>query len=200
MATFLISNLTNSVQNSRAEKATLVHIILSHYPLIVILLGLIGNSVAFFIFRVNKEMLKLPSMSYLSFVAVTDTLSLFCWNLDHYLEVNHNMRIENINITVCRISVFIQYTSLQTSALILSVLCIDRYVSITSKPGSFRRTSLPFNSPRSALIWSFSILVLDCLFNCHVLFLAGGYDENGKFDCYSTPDKSSLYTETWDKV
>jgi hypothetical protein len=183
-----------------ADPPSLLQEIMAYSPFFVILVGLFGNTAAFVIFRTNKEMVKLPSMTYLSFVAVTDTLSLFCWNLDHYFEVKHNMRLENINMVVCRISLFTQYTSLQSSALILSVLCIDRYISITSKPGSFRSTSLPFNSPRSAFIWSISIIVLDCFFNLHVLFMAGDFDERGVFDCYTTPSKSTLYTDAWDKV
>ena len=51
--------------------------IFSYISLIIIILGLIGNTTTYIIFRFNKDMKKLPSMVILSFVCITDTLSLF---------------------------------------------------------------------------------------------------------------------------
>ena len=51
--------------------------IVSYISIIIIMLGLIGNTTTFIIFRFNKDMKKLPSMVILSFVCITDTLSLF---------------------------------------------------------------------------------------------------------------------------
>ncbi len=48
---------------------------LSYISLVIIGCGLIGNSVSFLIFRLAKQMKIMPSMVFLSFICVTDTLS-----------------------------------------------------------------------------------------------------------------------------
>jgi hypothetical protein len=67
------------------------------------------------------------------------------------------------------------------------MLCIDRYITIISKPGSFA-SRLPFRTRKSAVIWSIIITALVFVFNSHILILNGTYEtkdnKSNEFICY----------------
>jgi hypothetical protein len=69
-----------------------------------------------------------------------------------------------INEQWCKFFQFIQYFSLETSGLLLSFVCIDRYFTVMNRPGSFIN-KLPFGTIRSSLIWSILILFFIFLLN-----------------------------------
>jgi hypothetical protein len=144
--------------------------ITSLIPLFIIFLALIGNTASFLIFRLDKDMKQIPSMIFLSFVCVTDTLSLFTWNLNHYLMINHELIIENVNIYMCKIFQFIQFFSLESSGLLLSLISVDRYFSIMASTNLFYR-KFPFGSIKSAMIWSFSVVIFIGLLNSFLIFM-----------------------------
>lgn len=144
----------------------------AEFNLVIICLGVIGNTVSFVIFRFHPSFCKMPSMVYLSFVAVTDTIALFEWNLDHFTLLMYKLEISSINLVVCRIYTFAQYASLQASALVLSIMCIDRYVTVMAIPGSFLH-KLPFRTNRSAFIWSCGVILFTILLNFHILLFCG---------------------------
>jgi hypothetical protein len=164
-------------------------IVISYIALIIIVLALVGNSTSFIIFRFNKNMKVIPSMIILSFVCITDTFSLFTWNLNHYLDPNFNFSIEKLSKYNCKFFTFIQYTSLESSGLLLSLVCVDRYFTIVCTPASFFR-KLPFGTPKTAFISSCLIILFTCSINSYLLF----YDRNvivtkslNKIDCYKLP-------------
>jgi hypothetical protein len=143
--------------------------IVSFIALVIIFIGLVGNITSFLIFRLNKEMKKMPSMIFLSFMCVTDTLSLFTWNLDHYLKPNFKFSIESLNIYTCNFFSFIQYFSLESSSWLLTWVSIDRYITILALPGSIAY-KLPFGSIKSATVWSTIIIAFFAILNSFLLF------------------------------
>lgn len=100
--------------------------LLTYVSLIIVLTGFLGNSISFAIFRFHSEFKSMPSMVYLSFISITDTLSLLVWNLDHFFIPNFSVKLEAANEPICRILTFDQFFSLQASALLLSMLTVDR--------------------------------------------------------------------------
>jgi hypothetical protein len=66
----------------------------------------------------------------------------------------------------CKFFQFIQYFSLETSGILLSFACIDRYFTVINKPGSLI-SKLPFGTIKSSIIWcillSFFIFSLNSL-------------------------------------
>lgn len=112
--------------SSSSNDQDLFYTILTYISLVIIGFGFVGNSISFVIFRFHRHFKSMPSMVYLSFISITDSLSLLVWNLDHYLTPNHGIKIERISELVCRISTFEQFVSLQSSALLLSMVTIDR--------------------------------------------------------------------------
>ncbi|CAF0980247.1 unnamed protein product [Brachionus calyciflorus] len=153
---------------------TLFDIIVSYLPLIIIVIGVIGNTSCFYIFRFTKEFKQISSMVFLSFVALTDTASLFVWNLNHYIQPNFNTRIEFLSDFSCKFSIFLQYFSLQATGNLLSIMCVDRFITIMSTPGSIY-SRLPFSTVKSSYIWSLIILTILFLLNSHILIFNGNF-------------------------
>ena len=100
---------------------------------------------------------------------MSDILGLFTWNLDHFLDPYFGFDIENLNIFTCKILSFTQYFSLQSSSLLQSFVTIDRYITISKKPGSFF-SRLPFSTSRSAHYWSLCIISTVFLINAPFLY------------------------------
>lgn len=149
---------------------------LSYVSLANILIGLVSNTAAFLIFRLNKNLKHISSFVYLSFIVVLDTLALFVWNLNNFTGPNFNIQVEYLSLLACRVLVYVQYFSLQSSAALLSVATFDRYVTVISVPGSIYH-KLPFSTAKSAFRWSLGIIVFFLVFNLHILVFNGYYDE-----------------------
>lgn len=154
------------------EAIKVIEKIIASMPVLLIVFGCIFNTCAFLVFRFNESMKKMSSMMLLSFVVVTDTISLFEWNLAHFTAPFFNFYFHRISVGACRIYSFSQYWSLQCSGTLLSIICIDRYFSIIATPGSWI-SRLPFGTPKSAFIWSVSTLVTIGIFNSHILMFNG---------------------------
>ncbi|CAF1047721.1 unnamed protein product [Brachionus calyciflorus] len=151
--------------------------LLSYLPIGLIIVALIGNISCLLIFRLNKNFRNISSMVYLSFTAVFDTLSLFEWNLNLFLRPNFNLKLEYLNLFNCKFIIFIQFFSLQSSAILLSLMCIDRFMTIISKPGSIF-TRLPFSTNKSAYVWSILTLIFIFMLNSHILIFNGNFMQN----------------------
>ena len=80
----------------------------SYFPLVIISFGFVGNLASFFLFTMNSNLNTLSSFIYLAFISLVDTLSLFNWNLDHFLKPNFNLSILNTNIIACKLLSFFQ--------------------------------------------------------------------------------------------
>jgi len=150
--------------------------LIGYFPFVTIFLGLIGNPFTFIILRTNKVLKKQSSMVVFSFISILDLLSLFTWNLDTYFRNFYEFDYEMKILIACRLMVFLQYFGLESSALLLSFISIDRYFTIISKPGSFV-SKLPFGTPRNAFIWSSAIIIFIFLLNSHILILNGYLDQ-----------------------
>lgn len=146
--------------------------LVAHFNLITIGLGLFGNTICFIIFRFHPSFKRMASMVFLSFVAITDTTALFEWNLDHFTQLVYNVDLPGTSLPNCRVYIFAQYSSLQASALTLSVMCIDRYITIVAMPGSMLY-KLPFRTIKTAFFWSLGILIFVICLNVQLLFTAG---------------------------
>ena len=159
-------------------------------PLVIIVLGLIGNSITLLMLRIDVKLRKITGLVYLSFLIVTDTMSLFVWNLSNFVQ-NVTETIFNSEID-CNILTFIQFASLQSSGCLLTVFCIDRYITVISTPGSVW-TRLPFRTRKSAIIWSTITILFVCSLNSHILFAnPGSYAQ--KIVAYNASNSSFVGT------
>ena len=88
------------------------------------------------------------------------------------------LNMENKNLKT------IQYFSLQSSGFLTCLLTIDRFITLSSTPGSFY-SKLPFSSPKSVATWSIGIITFFFLLNIHILFFYGYFE-----------DPPSIYNQT----
>jgi hypothetical protein len=151
-----------------------VLIAVSYIPLVIIGFGVVGNTSAFVIFAFDKRINKLSSMRILSFISIVDTFALFVWNLNHYLAPNFNFTVEFVNMFTCKFFTFLQYFSLICSGMLHSLLSVDRYFTVISKPGSWV-SRLPFGTKKSATFMSLGLCVFIGLLNGHLLIFNGTY-------------------------
>ena len=161
-----------NITNSSDSGSEYINPFIAHFNLITIGLGLIGNTICFIIFRFHPSFKKMPSMVFLSFVAVSDTIALFEWNLNHFTQLVYNTDISIVTLASCKIFTFVQYVTLQSSALILSIMCVDRYITVVTLPGSFL-AKLPFGTNRTAFLWSSGIVIFTILLNFHLILFLG---------------------------
>ena len=169
-------NFTGLIVNNDNSEIKLVLLkILSYFSLVIILIGVIFNTLTFLVIVLNKVLRKTSSMVYLLYVSIFYTLSLLVWNLNHFLYPNFGIELESLNMITCKILTFIQFFSLQSSGFLLTILCIDRYITVISTPGSFA-SRLPFRTAKSAHICSVLIMSLVFILNSHILILNGKYN------------------------
>lgn len=149
-------------------------ILLAYYPLFLIIVGTILNTITFTVlcrspFRDTK---KQPAMHYMRTMAVFDMFMLYGWNIDHYLSSVHGFKLGFYSIPSCKLINFISYTATQTSAWLRVFVCFDRYLSLS------RLNRTWFSKSKSILIIIGSIVVVFILLNLHILI----------FSCHINPD------------
>ena len=114
-------------------------------------------------------------MNYIFLMSIMDTISLFLWNFNSFITPITGVPVEFVSLASCKIMVFLQYVSLQASALLVSIICVDRlaHLLMTRHNHLMITHYLPFNTKKSARLWSLAILVLTCLINLHILIFNG---------------------------
>lgn len=168
------SPATTTLANKSALDAGFFQLV-GYISLLNLILGVLGNLICFAVFVSTAELRHMSFVVYLTYCSVANIVSLFEWNLDHFVEAVYGINLEKITLPGCRIVSFLQYFSLQSSAFFLSWMCIDRYVTVTSMPGSLA-SRLPFSTARSAHFWSLLTIVLVFCLNVHILIFNGYYD------------------------
>lgn len=175
-----IQQLNNStLQEQQPSGSTALEIALNqtvaYISLLNIIFGVIGNVVCFLVFVLSRDLRNMSFIVYLTYCSLANIASLFEWNFNHYLWPIHRITLEKISLASCRLVIFMQYFSQQCSAYFLSLMCIDRYVSVIAMPGSLA-ARLPFSTPRTAHFWSLLIIVVLFGVNSHILILNGYYE------------------------
>ena len=88
------------------------------YSIILIIIATIGNFISFLVCT-RKSLRKIPTFVFIGFALISDIISLFFWNIDHFLFAFLNYQIEDLGADYCRLVAIIQTTSLQWSSWLL---------------------------------------------------------------------------------
>lgn len=97
------------------------------YSILLIIAGTIGNLCAAVVcFR--KSFRKTPTFIFVGFALIGDVISLYFWNVDHYLSSFESFQMEGVNIFMCKIATFFQTTSLEWSAWLLVIKFIQMFL------------------------------------------------------------------------
>ena len=136
----------------------------SYSHVLIIVVALIFNSLAFAVFRFSKEFKNNSSMVYLSFIVINDMAILFTYNLHCFLYPSFGIQIENLSLISCRLYSFFLFFLCINIGFLYTFISIDRLVTIYSKPGSLLK-KMPFSTAKNAFRWSFILIGLSFLIN-----------------------------------
>ncbi|CAF4519731.1 unnamed protein product, partial [Rotaria sp. Silwood2] len=152
-------------------------------PIILIIIGTIGNLISIFILF-NKENYQISTNIYLIFLCLMDTISLYQWNLKHAVHTITAGRREiwGRSVFLCQLGQFFAFYTLHTSAMFLTFVELDRACLLRST--WYKRK---IAQPRIALIICTIILV--------VLFALNGFLFGLGFE-YSIYNNSTGIQET----
>lgn len=185
-----MSNSTVIITYHEIEKA------ISILPIILVITGTIGNSLAFYVLT-SKRLRNYSTMIYFATLTIVDTVSLYQWNFNFFYRYNlneNNLNLEETSLFLCRYVSFMAYFSLLTSAWILTLISIDRYLILTN---SFWK--LNSKKGKFSLIIVLTIVFISASINIPIVFLNGEVSK-AKILCYTTKyavfwEKSCLYLE-----
>ena len=101
------------------------------YSILISLIGTFGNLSAALI-CLKKPLRETPTFIFVGFGLLTDIVTLYFWNVDHFLLAFESYQIEEVNIDLCRFTILFQTTSLQWSAwlLVIKLSNFNRFLSI----------------------------------------------------------------------
>ena len=156
------------------KNVSLLPKVTAYYPLFLITVGTILNLLTLAVlcrspFRNNK---KQPAMHYMRAIAVFDILMLYGWNLDHYLSYAYGFTLLRYSVPSCKIIIFVNYLSSQSSAWLRVFVCFDRYLTLS------RLTRTWFNQSKGVLTIITSTVVVIGAVNSHFILIA----------CFVEPD------------
>lgn len=160
------------------------------YCLLLVIFGTIGN-IFIICFCLRRRLRHYTTFIFILFMCITDTLSLYVWCLDHFLESFFGFTIEELSPISCRIGFFIQFFSLQSSSWLLVSSSMDRYLGVRIK----QWRSIYFKA-NQALFCSFSIIGLSLIANSQLLVLGNDFEIH---QCYSRNSIGS-WIDTWKQI
>ena len=193
--------------------------VLGIYSLLLCIVGTVGNIFNLFII-LKTDLKKTKTFVFLAFLSVTDTLSMYWWDLDHFLTPFFQIDRQNESNLWCKINTFIQESVLFASAFFLVkqsfyetvtlnfiryifnlkvLISFDRYLSVRISTWN----TVYFTTKR-AKIASIILILAVMLLNLNILFTFGvDIVVNGTeiIQCYSTPlDPTSKWMDVWGTV
>ena len=98
--------------------------LLGAYALLLTIVGTIGNVLIFSI-CIKKEMRKINTFKFFAFISISDCLALYEWNLKHFIAAYFGIDFNFMSLAWCRLSLYLQYVTLQFSAWILVYIYIS---------------------------------------------------------------------------
>lgn len=163
----------------------IIYKILGVYALFLTITGTVFNLIVFVI-CIRKRLWRTTTFKFLAILSLNDVIGLYQWNLKHFISSFFLVNFNYTNLPWCRISIFLQYLSLQYSAWILVSISLDRFNSIVIQ--NWKKKYITHFIP---LIYISVLGIVLATVNFHVL-LTNGYSVwiNGseKVICYAMPD------------
>lgn len=92
--------------------------VLGIYSIILTILGTLLNGFIFLV-CLRKNLRKINAFKFFAIISISDTISLYEWNLEHFINVFFNVNFSYTNLVWCRLGTYLQYVSLEYSAWLL---------------------------------------------------------------------------------
>ena len=114
------------------EISNIVNYVIGIYALLLMIVATLGN-IFLLLMCLITELKKTPTFIFLAFMAACDCLSLYWWNLDHFLTPYFNIDRQNEDIAWCKIDTFIEFSVLEGSAWLLVTWIPFKKISLLLK-------------------------------------------------------------------
>ena len=164
-------------------------------PLILIIVGTIGNSLCVF-YLFQRIYRRSPSTNiYLIFLFLSDTVSLYQWNLNYIvMEFSNGEQLSNRSLFLCRSIAFFSFYTLHLSALFLCLVAMDRTLILW-----LRTYRMNMAKRRSACTTSLVLAALVFALDCFILSLGFIDKDTKRVVCYDSPNRSLMqfYTKIY---
>lgn len=151
--------------------------LLSYYALFLIIIGTLSNIISILI-MLRRSMRAHAYTMYLRILAISDTIILYQWNFDSFYRYNISkppffLDLDMHSLVICRLLSFLAFFSLQFSAWLLSLVSIDRAMTLYSL--SWKNVMHKRKNIKISIAF---IGILLFALNSHLLFLNGYKIEN----------------------
>ncbi|RNA11052.1 FMRFamide receptor-like [Brachionus plicatilis] len=175
----------------------IIYKILGAYALFLTIAGTVLNLVVFGI-CIRKRLWRTSTFKLIAVLSLNCIIGLYEWNLKHFIDPFFGVDFNFTSLSWCRLSIFLQYFSLQYSAWIHSSIAMDRLNSII-----FQNWKKKYFTGLTPLIYIFFLGLVFIAINFHVLF-TNGYSiwVNGTeiIVCYAQPDYDYTLFNTFGKI
>ena len=158
-----MSNTTTTSIPATTTRISTELLIVAYYSLTVTVVGTILNFFTFIILcrSTFRDTRARPTLHYMRTIAIFDILTLYGWNLDHYIYPIHGFYLQFTSLVPCKFLSFLNYFAAQSSAWLRVFICLDRYLSLSR----LHRTW--FSKSKSVLIIIGCIMGVLFLLNIH---------------------------------
>jgi hypothetical protein len=194
----------NFKDHKRFNKYYPYELYLSYYAMFLIILGTICNIFTFLIMN-TKTLKKFTCMRILAALSLSDLVVLYQWNFNTFYEYNLSSPptykdIEELSLFGCRLLSYLAFSSLQTSAWLLSLVSLDRVMVVYS---SWWKVNMTKSKRIDSLIVSIIIFIFSI--NFHILFLNGYIEFDSKTNmenviCYRNKHLKNYINPNWQRV
>ena len=172
-ASFSFDNLTQSIDIINAKPSIdkqIIKLLQEEVSLVWILFGTVGNMLSFLILC-SKKMRIHSTFTYLTLLAVCDTLVLYFGLLRDYLVNRYQINVQGE--LFCKLHVFLFYFVLHMASWLLVAVNVDRLIA-----ASFLSLSKRWCTPPTALKVSCWLAISLVLLNAHLLYFVGSTADN----------------------
>jgi hypothetical protein len=138
-------------------------------PICLLVIGTIGNILSIIVFT-QKEMRKYSSFYYFAILNIINLVLLITASVRSIGEFNFSMDIRQINLFTCKLHVFLTYFLGHLSSILLTVISIDRVISVV-----FLNKSKTICSTKFAFKVVVVLFVINFVLSSHFLILESGY-------------------------
>ena len=138
---------------------------------LLLFLGTVGNCLSILVLT-RQKIRKSTTAAYLVVLAISDLFVLYTGLLRRWISAVFDLDIRHLHPAVCKIHMWLVYSSLDYSAWILIAVTFERVVLVWFPHSAKRRCSR-----RSAFGVLLAIAVFLLVFNAHLLFGNGNFNE-----------------------
>lgn len=139
------------------------------FPILLLVIGTVSNILSIIIF-LSREMRKYSSFVYFAVLNIVNLVLIYVTYVRMVMDTYFGRDIRTINMYTCKIHLFLTYFLGHLSSLLLSMISIDRVISVI-----FLHKSKILCTPKIAISVTLVLTVFNFFMSSHFLFMESAY-------------------------